>query len=164
MKKSHLSAAVCAILIFSTTVNSEPPASGQSVPALRQTIAPSQFVGFSAATFDGDQGIVIYTNACQQSFPDSHMCTSEEFLNTKVYPETEGIGWIRPVFVPLSVSTTVESRRVFAADISGVTNDVTSFTCNGWDPGTTASGLAVNSLGKFFLRGCNASISVACCK
>jgi hypothetical protein len=55
-----------------------------------------QFVGFSSATFDGGQGVITYTAACQQAFPGSHMCTSAEFLNTASYPSVSGTGWIRP--------------------------------------------------------------------
>ena len=35
-----------------------------------------QLVGFTSATFDGSQGVLGFTLACQAEFPGSRMCTS----------------------------------------------------------------------------------------
>lgn len=129
-----------------------------------------QFIGFSTASLNGGQGVISYTNACQQDFADSHMCNSEEFLNTTSYPIVSGAGWIKPVFVPMVAST--GSSGVFNAyhDASGYVHISPSgsnygMTCNGWGSEETGRrGLFVDSNGRFNVAACNEGHSVACCK
>ena len=68
-----------------------------SIPA-----APSakrfQFVGFTTQTYDGDQGGFFGTTvACQLEFPNSRMCTRDEYLDTTTLPDVSNLpnaGWI----------------------------------------------------------------------
>lgn len=151
-----------------TVDNASPiPVNVQNLPS-----GPSQgqFVGFSTATFNGGQGMVTYTNACQQDYPASWMCTSKEFLETKVYPATTGQGWIRPTFVPIGAATGNNINYFLVHDMSGSIassdNPITAgMSCSGWQA-TTVSwvGLTVIASGKFERRGCNTDFAVACCQ
>ena len=73
-----------------------------------------QLVGFTTAGFQGDEGVLGYTRACQQEFPESRMCTSVEVLETTDVPALSGDAWVRPVS---QVSDSV------ALDASGVKSD-----------------------------------------
>ena len=59
-----------------------------------------RWVGMSQNEFTGRQGIE-GTVDCQQSFPGSRMCTSEEILRTIDVPATDsrGAAWVKPTFV-----------------------------------------------------------------
>jgi len=118
-----------------------------------------QFVGFSTDTFDGSQGVITYTRACQQDFPDSRMCTTEEFLNTTDYPEVEssGFGWIRPVVAAAYVATASN-----IVDVSGFSADVLASSCNGWRT-TSAHGLYIDGKGRISNETCEAIMPVSCC-
>ncbi len=125
-----------------------------------------QYVGFSSATFDGGQGVVTYTGACQQSFPGSHMCTSEEFLNTTAYPAVSGSGWIRPVYVPVTVTGGASTSTITeSADMSGKIDEGTSgLACRGWNTTQGANGLTVDAAGRFQTQNCSTINAVACCQ
>ena len=61
-----------------------------------------QLVGFTAAVFLGDTGVLGFTAACQSEFSnaDVRMCTSEEVMTTTTIPsELSGQAWVRPVVV-----------------------------------------------------------------
>lgn len=40
-----------------------------------------QLVGFTSATYSGGLGIIEYARHCQQEFPNSRMCTTQEIAN-----------------------------------------------------------------------------------
>ena len=72
-----------------------------------------RLVGFSDLEFYGDGGVIAFTQACQDVFPRSRMCTSNEILLTVNYPAGPVLadpsdftkplgGWVRPTFVPIS--------------------------------------------------------------
>ena len=132
----------------------------------------SQFVGFTTATFNGGQGVVTYTNACQQDYPGSWMCSSKEFLESKAYPSVTGDGWIKPTFVPpvslaLGNGTTVVPNYFIVQDMSGYISSANSprgLSCGGWGEASGIDfGLVVDALGKFVRHFCNTTHSVACC-
>ena len=50
-----------------------------------QINVPHVFLGFTAATFDGAQGIFTYQGACAAEFPNSRMCTSVEILQSPLH-------------------------------------------------------------------------------
>ena len=125
--------------------------------------APMQFVGRTTDAFNGAQGVLTYSVACQTDFGPGHrMCTSEELLDTVDLPTlTGGPSWVRPTFVPAGGG----SSAVFV-DISGVSSASNSslFACNGWISANSAfTGLTVDAGGSFDLLACNASRTVACC-
>ena len=126
----------------------------------------SQFVGFTTEAFDGGQGVVTYTNACNSTFPGSHMCTSEEFLNTINFPAgiSSSKGWIRPVFQPLVWSRT-SSDLLIALDASGIKSDPQDLTCKGWGGNLGGTGLRVTGKGIFHTGNCitTSPSPVACC-
>jgi hypothetical protein len=123
------------------------------VPVTVQSLDAPQFVGFTIATFDGAQGMATYTNACNQDYAGSYMCTSEEFLNSSTYPATSGGGWIRPTYVPSAATQ----------DMSGASAKA----CGGWSVSGNASfprdGLYVDFSGKFSGSTCHTVKAVACC-
>jgi hypothetical protein len=118
-----------------------------------------QFVGFSTDTFDGSQGVITYTRACQLDYPGSRMCTTEEFLSTTDYPivDSSAFGWIRPVVTAAYVSTTSN-----IVDVSGFSADVLASSCNGWRA-TSAHGLYVDGKGRLSNETCEAIMPVSCC-
>jgi hypothetical protein len=134
----------------------------------------TQFVGFTTDTFNGGQGVVTYANACRQDYPGSWMCTSEEFLNTRVYPSASGSGWIRPTPVPMAAAAgsgiAVGKEFVGVQDASGVIAHrgfgFAGISCRGWSDGTANNefkGLNVNAQGKYDASNCDSVRAVACC-
>ena len=123
---------------------------GYFYPANVQSSGESQFAGFTTATFDGGQGVVTYTNACDLDYSGSHMCTSEEFLNSKTFPATSGDGWIRPTYVPVAGSSGDNGEIIYVLDMSGVAGTRDSLSCIGWaSSGNGYYGLYVDFTGKF---------------
>ena len=56
-----------------------------------------QFTGFTQSTYQGDQGVFGFTEACQIDFPDSRMCSLGEVWETTALPESlVGDGWVWP--------------------------------------------------------------------
>lgn len=135
------------------------------IPVIVQnTIAErSEFVGFSAGTFNGAQGIVTYTHACRQSFAGSHMCTSAEFINTRNFPATTGSGWIHPTYAAIyPTGGTSPSTRWH--DVSG-RGEGNNMACNAWSSIFQGqAGLTVDAAGRFGALGCSNVTAVACCR
>lgn len=124
---------------------------GYFYPMNMQSSSVSEFIGFTTATFDGAQGVATYTGACGVDYAGSHMCTSEEFLNSKTFPATSGNGWIRPTYVPAGSNI---------RDMSGAD----AFACGGWSAtGVAFDGLYVDFSGRFSLSTCTTVRAVACC-
>lgn len=134
----------------------------------------TQFVGFTKSTFNGGQGVVTYANACRQDYPGSWMCTSEEFLNTRIYPSVSGFGWIKPTPVPLAAGAGngIASGLQFVGvqDASGLIVGTgikfRGITCGGWREGYAhgdIKGLNVSAAGKFAASSCDIVMSVTCC-
>ena len=63
-----------------------------------QTVTGFQLVGFTIATFDGDETRFGFTRACQTEFgPTSRMCSPEEVVRTVAIPEDlSGSAWVDP--------------------------------------------------------------------
>ncbi len=119
------------------------PQGPQGEPAAAPKV---ELVGFTSATFDGAEGVLGFTLACQAEFSGSRMCNSLEVMETVNVPAgLMGEAWVRPVF---------EGER----DISGVAG----LACAGWI-NTLHHGLVVNSSGSFRDRQCFEFHSVACC-
>jgi hypothetical protein len=132
--------------------------------------ADYELVGFTGATFQGNQTIRLLTEACQAQFSaDTRMCNSVEVQETVNWPSLPlgtSVAWMHPVFVPNPGST--DDR-----DASGRTDpNPGDLSCQGWT--STASdevGLALLSNVLNFpsgnalptVRTCDTSVSVACC-
>jgi len=148
-------------------------AAGNPVPVTVQNqssgCSESQFVGFTTDTFNGGQGVVTYTNSCQVDYPGSHMCTSEEFLNSSSYPATSGYAWIKPTYTPVILSYGGTSLYTIVQDISGVSRITSSqasqvgIACSGWNLSTGGRGLRVDGMGRFDIQPCDELQSIACC-
>jgi hypothetical protein len=123
--------------------------------------AAMQFVGRTTDTFNGAQGMLTFTQACQADFGPGHrMCTSEEILNTVDLPTLAGgPSWVRPVFAP------VAGGVGFIVDMSGVgENSQALLSCQGWNDANSAyRGVTVDAGGSFELLGCNGGRTIACC-
>jgi hypothetical protein len=119
-------------------------------------------VGFTAATFNGGQGVFSYTGACGAEFPGSRMCSSIEVLETVAVPATlTGLAWVRPSFVGISSGNG-------AIDASGVQDQFSDpeskLSCDGWRrPDPNIRGLVVNEFGVWGRRPCTEVLHVACC-
>jgi len=132
-----------------------------------------RFTGFTTATFTGGGGIASYTNACRSEYPDSWMCTSEEYLGSRSYPEGSGNGWIKPTFVPVGIAATRYIDYVAVQDISGlidinrlteVPSSFPGLSCRGWHSGSSQDrGLLVNASGQYYRVPCSSIRAVACC-
>ena len=159
MKTKYLVALILTAFI-TTSVNAAKPGGGD--PPEPQDPG---FTGFTTATFNGGQGMVTYTNACGIDHTGSHMCTCEEFLNSKTFPATSVDGWIRPTYVPLAgVSSTT---LIITQDMSGTSISARgSLACNGWSHSASSEthyGLFVGFSGKFSVATCQTVKAVACC-
>jgi hypothetical protein len=121
-----------------------------------------QFVGRTTATFNGGQGVLTDTAACQTEFgPGRRMCTSEELMNTvDLPPLTGGPSWIRPKFVPVGNGSSV----AVSGDISGPVRQSRGLSCNGWiNASSVVGGLVVLDGGQFNVVDCNGINTIACC-
>lgn len=123
----------------------EAPVSWESEgPQCEPPPAPPRFelVGFTNATFDGDEGYIGFTLACQGEFPGSRMCSITEIIQTVDFPSgLTGRAWVRP-------------GTSFSRDD----------TCGRWraqSAGTT--GMSVDPIGYFEQFDCDNTFSVACC-
>ena len=66
-----------------------------------QINVPHVFLGFTAAMFDGDQGVLTYHQACAAEFTNSRMCASKEILQSPTTPSgLSGTAWVQPTFSP----------------------------------------------------------------
>ena len=106
-----------------------------------------QLVGFTAATLTGNSGVLGFTLACQDEFPNSRLCQLEDLWNTTQVPDlTIGTSqaWIDPGF-------------------NGISGDNSN--CKGWTSGTGNTGLTINKNGGYSAlgAGCPDPRSVACC-
>lgn len=129
-----------------------------------------QYVGMSTRLFNGGEGVLQMTRACQETFPGSRMCSSDEVVKTTELPDEVSLpasqpapfGWVRPSAIVgrgnnIGIETTVALQ-----------SDVEKFSCAGWNTSTSTalsanSGLTVNRHGQFVLSGCSGTLKVACC-
>ena len=129
-----------------------------------------QFVGFSTRVLPGGEGAMHMTLACQETFPNSRVCNSEEVVETLVLPDEVRVpvsqpapfAWVRPTEIAgRGASIGIET-------IVGLQKDVEKLTCAGWNESTANSlsaneGLSVNRHGQFVLSSCGSNLKVACC-
>ena len=124
-----------------------------------QTTNPYQLKGFTAATFQGNAGVIGFTMGCQGEFSAAaRMCTSVEVLQTVVIPTgLSGTAWVRPVFQPVASG----SSGTVLTDASGVE----ALSCLGWR--LANGGGLTDAVGQFasdsFSAPCATARRVACC-
>ena len=136
---------------------------GITWPSTTKKLQPSRFqlVGFSTATFDGDEGILGFTLRCQSefdsTFPGSRWCSSEEVIETTDVPSgLTGSAWVRPAFAHAGGGNPI--------DLSGLMNNGDALTCRRWGSASLQDkGLSMNSVGSFTGGTCSTPIAVACC-
>lgn len=130
-----------------------------------------QLVGFSTSIMKGDAGVLGFAQACQQQYPNSRMCTSEEVMNTvsvPTLPVVETWAWVRPVLNGPSYEGPTSAQTLYDASGIGPANMPNSVSvllnCVGWSTGTSGNlGLVVNQNGGFRTKGCSTPKPVACC-
>ena len=135
------------------------PQGEQGPPGEEGTTSPRfEFVGFSTATRDGDDGFFGMNLACQADLPGSRMCTSVEVIETIDIPTgLTGEAWVRPVLQPSGDSWAVDS-------VSGVYALITNLTCRGFSSSQGGyTGLIVKPDGAFGDGSCLVYRPVACC-
>ena len=128
------------------------------LPAAGGSLEDLQLVGFTSATFTGDQGVLGFTLACQVDFPASRMCNSVEVMETVIIPAgLTGTAWVRPVIEAAAAS-------MFLVDASGIFTSGSN-SCIGWSVAGDTGGLFVSSTGQFATpgRACAVARAVACC-
>ena len=106
-----------------------------------------QFVGFTTSTYNGSQGILTYTNTCNQEFPGSRMCTYGEFYTTSPFPSVDAntIAWIWP--------WDNKTSRGF------INND-----CSAWiSTLSSESGAVIRGDGAATTELCSSTLPIACC-
>ena len=98
------------------------------------------------------------TELCQADYPDSRICTSEEYAKTITFPgaiPNTTYAWIIPSVATGTGTGTV--RDVFSGK--------NALNCEGWRTvGDNTDGLSVNGVGSFFFNTCNTLLPVSCCK
>lgn len=107
-----------------------------------------QFVGFTAATYNGGQGIVTYTNTCNEEFSGSRMCTYGEFYTTSQFPtlDANAIAWIWPW--DNKTSSVAPNNRDCSVWISTLASE---------------SGAVIRGDGRATIAPCSSTLPIACC-
>jgi hypothetical protein len=121
-------------------------------------------VGVTSTSQQGGEGVRTFTLACQEDYgPAARMCTTEEVLNTIVWPPLEADAWVRPVIVSGDSSSNT--------DVSGVGGGARRLSRDGWADSTkNTSGITVTTSGAMttLVPGgtltCDELRRVACCK
>lgn len=133
---------------------------GLATTASAQTVKAFQIVGFTSSTFDGLNGIAVFSRECQLQFPASRMCSSTEVLNSVNFPEGTSEGWVRPVYSPIAPG--IGGAVLDAAGRVDATDGYLS--CEGWSRNSSGiNGLTVDQDGIFRSRSCNNPRKVTCC-
>ena len=110
-----------------------------------------QLVGFTEATFDGEEGVLNYTLACQAEFSASRFCSVGEVAATVVVPALPP-GPALPNFSgPLAWINSKPEWPELVTD------------CSNWVGGLGATGLIVDNTGGIAVSGCTQFRRVSCC-
>jgi len=116
------------------------------------------FLGFSAGSEVGDQGLRRLQAACDASFSGAKMCNSEEFANSRynaAAANLSGSAW-------LLASTLSTSNSKIHDSVTGEVYGSGKLSCNGYNGGT--EGLVVSAEGAMGTDSCANYNPVACCK
>jgi len=126
-----------------------------------------KFIGVSEDIHDGDDGVMNMNSSCNKSYPGSRMCTSKEILDSySISNSIKQYAWIKPVLVPVSMSSQFSGDHFFMSDISGKTSSSEyGMSCRGWSNRAKYYGLSVGVPdGNITLINCKELQPVACCK
>lgn len=127
--------------------------------ASAQVTIENVLVGFTSATFTGNQGALALTAACQAQFPGTRMCTSEEVMNSRTVPGgLTGTAWVRPKVLAMAGTSSTQ-----AVDASGVVQIPDNMSCGAWAFTNNWYGLTVSATGSFSVLVCSEPRAVACC-
>jgi hypothetical protein len=131
--------------------------------------ADYELVGFTSATFDGDQTPRGFTEACQAEFSvDTRMCNSVEVIETVNWPSLPdaSFAWTHPVFAPNVGTQTFQldaSGRAVGPSLNG------DLSCQAWSTnvagyyGLTTSTMLGSNTATIGFWDCDATRPVACC-
>ena len=148
-----------------SSCSSSPP-SRPPPPAKEPEAQPRfQLVGFSSSQLTGESGVLAFTLACRQDFPESRICDTEEVVRTVAVPaDLSGHAWARPVYQPVSISTGTANVVRFALDAAGgsAQDEIGALSCRAWRA-TDLTGMTVDQNGSFMGRDCAVPRAVACC-
>jgi hypothetical protein len=127
---------------------------------------PYVYVGLSSSGESGSRGFLVLNEACQQDFPDSRMCTTEEIINTTNFPSYpmgfSQRGYARSIVISASTGFIDVATSISLLDASSVN-------CGGWSSsGSQALVLrefhsVSTDITEFELAGCDEGFKVACC-
>ena len=149
-----------------------------AAPALAQSLA---YVGNSDAKFVGSGGVLDFHAACNDTFPGSQFCTSEDIIRGGAIPfVANDQAWVHPIVV--GFDTGAELVVLYSgAQVPSGSGSVT-VTCQCWSSSASnLDGLVVTvggnfESGKFVMGDCNVQsgcspvnqancgLPVACCK
>jgi hypothetical protein len=151
-----LSALVTALIVpFAAQAHSP-----DSCPAPEPAPTHWQLVGFTSASFLGDQGVLGFLLHCQAEFSNSRMCYSQEVVDTVSVPAGltgQSWAWVRPTRASTNGTNIVEA-------VSNISEDLSRFTCGQWSSSSDSStGLIISSLGRAGRGTCALALPVACC-
>ena len=113
-----------------------------------------QLLGFTETEVFGDLQLFRMTLACQEEFPESRVCESQEILATVDIPYLPeyAYAWVRPTYV----------TNTF--DASGAKQPGSfSMNCLQWTTQVSQRGLTVGDHGWLFPLPCNVERPIACC-
>jgi len=114
------------------------------------------FVGYSATTFPGGDGIPGLNEQCSEFGPSARVCTTSEFVLSSGTVPPGGVGaWIFPVIVGINSND-------FCVDSSGLTRRCGELTCGGWADASRL-GIYVTVVGGLGSESCSIPRSVTCC-
>jgi hypothetical protein len=119
-----LSALITALLAPLATQAHSP----DSCPALEPAPMRWQLVGFTSASFVGDQGVWGFLVHCQAEFPNSRMCYGQEVVDTvAISAGLTGDAWVRPM--PMRAWSNAYDA---VEAVSDILDNFENFSCGQW--------------------------------
>ena len=114
-----------------------------------------QFVGITSQTHNREDGVIVMNKSCNEDYPGSTICSSEDIFNSYDDKNATGYAWIKAVYQPIAVAKDTGGYITKTLGASGVTG--------GFGGGLSGGMLSVNLPGGKMSSG-GSDQAVACCK
>ncbi len=134
-----------------------------AAPALAQSLT---YVGNSEAKFNGAGGVLDFHDACDETFPGSQFCSSEDIIRGGGAPfVANSQAWVHPIQVAFDTARGVPV--LYSGARVPTAGGGNSPSCQGWaSNGGNVFGLVLNigntNKGGFILTNCNVSTEPLC--
>ena len=132
-----------------------------AAPALAQSLS---YVGNAPTLGLGEVGVIRFHEACNDTFPGSQFCTTEDIIRggaSPAIPDDE-VAWVHPIVV--AVEDTSGQLVLYSGIIDTKLNGTVA--CDGWKDGSSSVfGMTIMSNdGNFSLDFCDNPNKISCCK